>query len=82
MKKIIVLLMFFMLSACGSSSDDSDSDAKKEIVQMEQGKLYSIKSGWKLNKTSANTRIRMTEEIARDGVFIELLSGSAEIKKD
>jgi len=82
MKKIIVLLMFFMLSACGSSSNDSDSDAKKEIIQMEQGKLYSIKSGWKLNKTSANTRIRMTEEIARGGVFIELLSGSAEIKKD
>ena len=84
MKYIPFLLIALFLSACQSSSDNAGSaivsqPVVKAPVAMEQNKVYTLRKGDKLLKTTDDAVVKITKKAQVDETEVILLEGEAKI---
>ncbi len=78
MKYILSLLTVLLFASCGNNSQD-ESRATESTVNMETGKVYSVKKGDKLIKTTDDAVVRITKKAQDDATEVVLISGEAKI---
>ena len=79
MKYILSLLSILIFSSCGNSSHQDSSINDKKTVAMESGKVYSVKKGDKLIKTTDDAVVKITKKTQEDMTEVILVSGEAKI---
>ncbi len=81
MKYILMMITALFLSACQGSSQEATQTAgnKSNIVSMQIGKSYTVHKGDKLNKTSDDAVVTITQKTQEESKEVVLVSGSAEI---
>lgn len=89
MKYILSLLTILALASCGSSSNSENSSelssdatqnpVTERTVDMETGKVYNVKKGDKLIKTTDDAVVRITKKAQEDATEVLLVSGEAKI---
>ena len=78
MKYILSLLTILALASCGSSTQ-SQSTPNNGTVSMESGKIYTVKKGDKLIKTTDDAVVQITKKTQEDATEVVLVSGEAKI---
>ncbi len=78
MKYILSLLTILALASCGSSTPN-EATADTGSVNMESGKVYSVKKGDKLIKTTDDAVVQITKKTQEDATEVVLVSGEAKI---
>jgi len=80
MKYIMILVVALIFSACGNDSESKEKiSTQKTIVDMEYGKIYNVKKGDKLVKTTENTVVKITKKVQEDTTEVVLVEGEAQI---
>ena len=79
MKYILSLLSILIFVACGNSSSQETSLKEKRTVSMEAGKVYNVKKGDKLIKTTDDAIVKITKKTQEETTEVVLLSGEAKI---
>ena len=78
MKYILSLLTILLFASCGNNTQE-ESGATESTVNMETGKVYSVKKGDKLIKTTDDAVVRITKKAQDDATEVVLISGEAKI---
>ena len=78
MKKTILLASALLFMGCGSS-DSSIEGSESKIVNMEYNKIYSVKKGDKIVKTTDDAIVKITKQTESETSDVELLEGKAQI---
>ena len=78
MKYILSLLTILALASCGSSQQN-ETTLNEGTVNMESGKVYTVKKGDKLIKTTDDTVVKITKKTQEEATEVVLVSGEAKI---
>jgi len=78
MKYILSLLTILAFTSCGSSTE-SEATLSEVTVNMESGKVYSVKKGDKLIKTTDDAVVKITKKTQEEATEVVLVSGEAKI---
>ena len=90
MKYIIILVASLLFVSCGGdnekkskvkTTDTTIVDVKDNIIQLETGKIYTVYSGDKLEKTSDDTEVIINKNTKTEVTTVRLTQGSATITR-
>ena len=84
MKYIMMIVTALMFSACGSDSQTTETtpnvqEPTSSTVFMQTGKVYTVKKGDKLIKTTDEAVVNITKKTQEDTTEVVLVEGEAKI---